>query len=301
MEAESWRLKGVEETGEEIGKGAFGTVCKVKKWGMVFAAKKLHDLQLTGSGAVLTKFEQECRLLNSLRHPHLVQCLGAYIDKASGSPVLVMEHLPTSLAACLQRRPPIPKSLQISLLRNVALGLAYLHDQGPPIIHCNLTANNVLLTSNMEAKIADLGVGRILALSSKSVPAKQPPATAAYMPPEALSPTPNFSTKTDSFSFGVLVVHLVSRQWPIPARKGSGKPMSEAARRQKQLDPMGREHYLLPLALQCLQNNPDLRPEVPSLVDTLDALQARCPLPTTAYIDLLQVSSTFSKKLMPLL
>ena len=293
---ESWRLEGVEETGEEIGKGAFGTVNRVKKWGMIFAAKKLHGLQLAGSnsGAVLAKFELECRLINSLRHPHLVQFLGAYVDEASGSPVLVMEHLSTSLAACIQRRPPIPKSLQISLLRNVALGLAYLHDHGPPIIHCNLTANNVLLTSNMEAKIADLGVVRILALISKNVPLKQAPGTAAYMPLEALSHVPSFSTKTDAFSFGVLVVHLVSRQLPIPAaptRDRSGKPASEAVRRQQQLDLMEREHFLLPLALQCLQNDPELRPEAPGLVDTLGALQAHCPLPTTAYIDLLQVSA----------
>lgn len=291
---ESWRLKGVEETGEVIGKGAFGTVYKVKKWGTIFAAKKLHGLQLAGSNsrAVLAKFERECRLISSLHHPHLVQFLGAYVDTASGSPVLVMEHLSTSLAACIERRPPIPKSLQISLLRNVALGLAYLHDHAPPIIHCNLTANNVLLTSNMEAKVADLGVVKILALISKNAPLKQAPGTAAYMPPEALSHVPSFSTKTDSFSFGVLVVHLVTRQLPIPAaatKDKSGKPASEALRRQRQLDLMERDHCLLPLVLQCLQNVPELRPEAPGLVDTLGALQARFPLPTTAYIDLLQV------------
>ena len=296
-------LDGIVETGEEIGKGAYGSVRKVRRWGTLCAAKKLHELplQLVGKDvneSTLAKFERECHLMSSLRHPYIVQFLGVYIERGNGSglPVIVMEYLPTSLAACVQSHPQIPLFLQVSMLHNVALGLAYLHGHSPPIIHRDLTANNVLLTSNMVAKIADLGVARILDLSPRtSMCLTQAPGTAAYMPPEALAANPNYNTKIDSFAFGVLTIHLVSQQWPIPSeatRVDGGKlvPVSEAARRQQYLDLMGQDHCLLPLALQCLQNDSKIRPEIPKLVSTLEALQKKHPVPTITYLDLLQAS-----------
>ena len=350
-------LSATMETGEIIGKGAYGTVYKVRRWGTICAAKKLHEFPLqvgqkgsskqqqqissspsipertsksqlssgggrktsgaqlsasamaTGSsstqsasssavsGNVMAKFEKECHLLSNLRHPYIVQFLGVYIEKASGAPVIVMEYLPTSLAACVQTKPNIPRYLQISMLHNVALGLAYLHGHSPPIIHRDLTANNVLLTSNMVAKIADLGVARILDLTPKrAMQLTQAPGTAAYMPPEALAQNPTYNTKMDCFSFGVLILHLVSQMWPIPTEpvkvSGGGKltPISEVERRRQQVDLMGTDHCLYKLTTECLQNDTGQRPETSQIVVTLEALQSKFPLPSTSYLDLLQVS-----------
>ena len=358
------------ETGEVIGRGAYGTVYKVRRWGTICAAKKLHEFPLQVAGQkgggtsssskqqnsavtssyntpthseqqqpsqtssksrtrnsaqhsasaaassskslaasssssasgtakdsnMMAKFEKECHLLSNLRHPYIVQFLGVYIEKASGAPVIVMEYLPTSLAACVQTRPNIPRYLQISMLHNVALGLAYLHGHSPPIIHRDLTANNVLLTSNMVAKIADLGVARMLDLTPKrAMQLTQAPGTAAYMPPEALAQNPSYNTKIDCFSFGVLVLHLVSQMWPIPTEpvkvSGSGKltPVSEFERRRQQIDLMGADHCLYKLTSECLQNDSSQRPETSQIVVTLEALQSKFPLPSTSYLDLLQV------------
>ena len=326
------------DTGEEIGKGAYGTVFKIRRWGTVCAAKKLHDFPLglrsgagssTGNGKVkysskepligskgqqskklsgsssssspggniLAKFERECHLLSNLRHPYIVQFLGVYIEKASGAPVIVMEYLPTSLATCVETRPTIPRHLQISMLLNIALGLAYLHGHTPPIIHRDLTANNVLLTSNMIAKIADLGVARILDLTPRhSMQLTQAPGTAAYMPPEALSSNPAYNTKMDSFSFGILMLHLISQQWPIPTEAvkvlpgGKLNPVTEIDRRAQQIDLMGRDHCLYPLTSECLLNDAKQRPEAAKIALTLEALQGKFPMPSTSYLDLLQVS-----------
>ena len=353
-------LSATMETGEVIGKGAYGTVYKVRRWGTICAAKKLHEFPLqvghkgsskqqisvsstpsptipeqqqtshTGSksqlstsgrktsaqqsassmaassstssatsvsGNMMAKFEKECHLLSNLRHPYIVQFLGVYIEKASGAPVIVMEYLPTSLAACVQTKPNIPRYLQISMLHNVALGLAYLHGHSPPIIHRDLTANNVLLTSNMVAKIADLGVARILDLTPKrAMQLTQAPGTAAYMPPEALAQNPTYNTKMDCFSFGVLILHLVSQMWPIPTEpvkvSGGGKltPVSEVERRRQQIDLMGTDHCLYKLTTECLHNDATQRPETSQIVVTLEALQSKFPLPSTSYLDLLQVS-----------
>ena len=326
------------ETGEVIGRGAYGTVYKVRRWGTICAAKKLHEFPLqvgkgsknsssaaaggasteqqqlqhsqravtssssgggtsSPSGNMMAKFEKECHLLSNLRHPYIVQFLGVYIEKASGSPVIVMEYLPTSLAACVQTKPNIPRYLQISMLHNVALGLAYLHGHSPPIIHRDLTANNVLLTSNMVAKIADLGVARMLDLTPKrAMQLTQAPGTAAYMPPEALAQNPSYNTKIDSFSFGVLILHLVSQMWPIPTEpvkvSAGGKltPVSEVERRRQPVELMGRDHCLYKLTTECLQNDCSQRPETSQIVVTLEALQSKFPLPSTSYLDLLQVS-----------
>lgn len=339
-------LSSTMETGDIIGRGAYGTVYKVRRWGTICAAKKLHEFpiqvqkgsknsaiassptsgseqSLTSSsskgqhsgkkssqlsvphsgsstssgGNMMVKFEKECHLLSNLRHPYIVQFLGVYIEKVSGAPVIVMEYLPTSLSACVQTKPNIPRYLQISMLHNIALGLAYLHGHSPPIIHRDLTANNVLLTSNMVAKIADLGVARILDLTPKrAMQLTQAPGTAAYMPPEALAQNPSYNTKIDCFSFGVLVLHLVSQMWPIPTEpvrvSGGGKltPVSEVERRRQQIDLMGSDHCLYKLTTECLQNDSAQRPETSQIVVTLEALQSKFPLPSTSYLDLLQVS-----------
>ena len=56
----------------------------------------------------------------------------------------------------------LPEAISYGILRDVALGLRYLHEHSPPIIHRDLSANNVLLTSSMNGKISDLGVAKIL-------------------------------------------------------------------------------------------------------------------------------------------
>lgn len=283
-------LDGVTETSEEIGKGVYGTVCKVRWRGMIFAAKKLHGFpQLSvadaASRSLAANLAKECELLVRVRHPYVVQLMGVYQD--SGRPALVLEYLPFNLAKCLEDHPQIPRFLQISILHNIALALTYLHGHSPPLFHGNLRASNILLTANMVAKITDLGIARLLGLSSLLKPPTKPP---PHLPPEALSSTPTYGTKVDTFSFGVLIVHLVAQTCPVPERPAAGgSTPSEAERRQKYLEMMGMDHFLLPLVLQCLQNEPHLRPEATDITSNLEVHQRKYPVPTATYLDLLHV------------
>ena len=82
-----------------------------------------------------------------------MQFLGVCLEQGSPLPVLEMEYLNTTLFACLERYGVLPKEISYGVLHDVALGLVYLHEHSPPIIHRDLSASNVLLTSNMNAKL----------------------------------------------------------------------------------------------------------------------------------------------------
>ena len=165
-------LSDVQPTGTTIGHGAYGSVEEVAV-PVCGAAKKVHELLLR-SPKITSKFAEELQLMATLRHENIVQFLGIYFLPGSHLPALVMERLLTSLHDLLDPETdddgqPPPQALQFftmnlkcSVLHNVASGLAYLHERTPPVIHRDLSARNVLLNSRMVAKIADLGVARIV-------------------------------------------------------------------------------------------------------------------------------------------
>ena len=170
-------LPNVRLTGIRIGAGS---VEEVAIPGAICAAKKIHEIFLDCSEipAVeirrsISQFVRECQLMSTLRHPNIVQFMGVCFSPGSQLPALVMERLLTSLHDLLDPeidpppppdapKPFFPLSLKCSILQNVSDGLAYLHEQSPPIIHRDLSARNVLLNSALVGKIADLGVARIV-------------------------------------------------------------------------------------------------------------------------------------------
>ena len=166
------------------------------------------------------RFAAECELLGQLHHPYLVQFLGVRVEAGSELPELVMEYLPTTLRCCLDTHGALPTETSCAILLQVALGLRYLHEFSPLIIHRDLSSNNVLLTTSMTAKISDLGVAKILDVSpgrAAQLTQTQVPGTPTFMPPEAMFSRPKYTSKVDIFSFGVLMVHILSGEWPMPS------------------------------------------------------------------------------------
>ena len=122
-----------------------------------------------------------------LRHKHIVQFLGLCFLEGSALPVLVMEQLDSSLDDLLEGAPGLPLALKRSLLTDVARGLFYLHTHNPPVVHRDLSARNILLTTSLVAKISDLGNARIVNLRPGQLARtlSRLPGTMVYMPPEA--------------------------------------------------------------------------------------------------------------------
>ena len=273
-------------TDRELGHGSYAAVQELEYMGLKCAGKKIHDLLLRQGDAsyTLRRFEEECRLLSQARHPNIVQFLGVHFQRRARVPILVMEYLPTNLTSCIEQYGILTKEIGYSILDDVALGLYYLHSQTPPIIHRDLSSNNVLLTANMTAKISDLGVARILNLTPLQVSRMtQTPGTPAYMPPEVMVANPKYDTSVDEFSYGILMIHMFSGRWPEPQvgpiRVESGRmiPVSEAERREVFLRAIGNEHPLMDLILRLINNDPQVRPHASEIVERLAAMVLQFP------------------------
>ena len=202
-----------------------------------------------------------------------------------------------TLAQCLDEYGVLPNEIGYSVINDVALALSYLHQHSPPVIHRDLSANNVLLTPGMTAKISDLGVAKILDLNlSQMRTMTQTPGTQCYMPPEAQVEKSRYSTKLDVFSYGVLMVHLFSGQWPFPTEAvivdpqddSRMIPQSEADRRREKLDTIARDHPLMNLMLGCLHNSPARRPEAVEIFTQVSRVAAQFPSSSKNKVELLQ-------------
>ena len=147
-----------------------------------------------------------------IHHIHVVQFKGICYLEGSMLPVLVMERLDRSLDDLLEGSPGLPLPLKQSLLADVAQGLVYLHTRNPPIVHRDLSARNVLLTSSLEAKIGDLGNARIINLQPGQLARLTcVPGALSYMPPEAFGDCPQYGSQLDIFSFGHLALFTLTQ------------------------------------------------------------------------------------------
>ena len=281
-----YRLNGVTVTDRELGHGSYATVLELEYMGLKCAGKKIHELLLRQGGASYTvrRFEEECRLLSQVRHPNVVQFLGVHFQQGIPAPILVMEFLHTNLTSCIDRYGILPKEISYSILHDVVLGLCYLHSQTPPIIHRDLSSNNVLLASNMTAKISDLGVARILNLTPLQVSRMtETPGTPAYMPPEVMIANPKYDTSIDEFSYGILMIHMFSGRWPEPQvgqthiENEQLVPVTEAERREVFLRAIGNDHPLMDLILRCINNDPRRRAHASEIVERMTAIVLQFP------------------------
>ena len=294
---EPYVLTGVQETEQELGHGSYATVVQLEYKGLKCAGKKVHELLLRqGRGSyTIRRFEEECRLLSQVRHPNIVQFLGVYFQLGQVQvPILVMEFLPMNLTSCIEHYGILPKDVCYSILYDVALGLYYLHAQTPPIIHRDLSSNNILLTPNMTAKISDLGVARMLNVSPLQMSRMtQTPGTPAYMPPEVIVADPVYDTSVDEFSYGVMMIHIFSGRWPEPqigpTRIDAGRlvPVSEAERHLVFLQAIGRNHCFMRLILRCIHNDRQKRPHLEEIVQQVSVIKAQFPVTYSNQLDML--------------
>ncbi len=237
----------------------------------------------------VSNFIGECKLMSQLRHPHIVQFLGVCYLPGAPLPVLLMEKLETSLDNLLETNPNLPISVKTHLLVGTSQGMVYLHTRTPPIAHRDITARNILVDNSLNAKIADLGVARMVSIQPGQVLATMThaPGTNLYMPPEAIQEegAARYNITIDVFSFGVVSLFTLTQTFPKslkPAsyfdsqtKRVSGR--TEIERRADYIEPMkealGSSHPLVCLTLECLEYLPDTRPSALEVLTRLEEFQ----------------------------
>ena len=299
-EIQGFVLKGVTSLNRELGRGAYGKVYAVKYCQTVCAAKEIHSILIEDVGETerrrtIESFLRECRQCSMLRHPNIIQFLGIYYPTGAGGtnrmrlPVMVMEMMADSLTSFVNKHEKIPVHIKYSIVHDVSLGLCYLHNHDPPIVHHDLSPNNVLLTAHHVAKISDLGVAKVIKPDSRKTMTKAP-GTVDFMPPEATN-SPVYGPPMDVFSFAGIILHTFNQQWPSPTNATEFDPktrrrvaLSEVERRQQYLDKMiGEVEVLRPLVEECLDDDPAVRPTIATVCERIqvskDAYMKECPWP----------------------
>ena len=198
-------------------------------------------------------------------------------------PVIVMEKMHCSLRKLVEYYSDIPINVKLSMLDDVCLGVRYLHSRNPPIVHRDLTPNNILLGGHLEAKITDLGVAKAIQIGNTKTMSKLP-GTPDFMPPEALSKRPVYGTPLDVFSYGGVILNTITQQWPEPSDQArfntetdQWEMVSEVRRRKKYLDMFsGIAENLKPLVTSCLNDNPGKRPPIAQVSVEIKQMKDLC-------------------------
>ena len=241
----------VNLTGPELGRGSWATVSVAKFRGVRMAAKSIHQQIISPHNIQL--FRREMNIAARIRHPNLVQFIGA---TSEGEMVILTELMPTSLRQELEREYSLQLSQIISISQDVARALNYLHLMQPDsFIHRDISSANVLLEQlfygHWKAKVSDYGsinLQRHLHTSN--------PGNPIYSAPEANDPQQQ-SPKMDIFSFGVLLIEMLTGVLP---------PIDE---RHQLMDTI-RHQPLLNLIRRCLSYDKEDRPDASNIISELD-------------------------------
>ena len=242
----------VEMTQEIVGKGAWAEVKVAIFRGTRVAAKCLHEVIINDHYLYL--FSREMEIASRIRHPNLLQFIGA---TRVVNPIILTELMPTSLRKELESltRPEI-----LVIGHDVALALNYLHLWKPePILHRDVSSANVLLEPSVnrqwKGKLSDYGSANFLHQVSTAAPGSP-----VYSAPEALSPNLH-SPAMDVYSFGILLLEMSTHRLPSTV----------SFEREEQICEI-QYPFIKTLVEYCTSRVPQLRPKMENVLKDINTL-----------------------------
>ncbi|RIA05449.1 hypothetical protein BRARA_K00270 [Brassica rapa] len=193
----------------KLGQGGFGTVYKGKLHdGKEIAVKRLSTSSVQGK----EEFMNEIKLISKLQHRNLVRLLGCCID--GEEKLLVFEYMVNksldTFLFDLKKKLEIDWPKRFNIIQGIARGLLYLHrDSLLRVVHRDLKVSNILLDEKMNPKISDFGLARMFHGKQHQDSTGSVVGTLGYMSPE-YAWTGTFSEKSDIYSFGVLMLEIIT-------------------------------------------------------------------------------------------
>ncbi|KAF6983374.1 hypothetical protein CFC21_001574 [Triticum aestivum] len=276
-----------------IGKGSFGSVYHAKVPGGHSLAVKKLDVSETGDacwGISEKSFENEVRALTHVRHRNIVKLHG--FCATGGYMYLVYERVERgSLGKVLymggeRSSERFDWPARMRAIRGLASALAYLHhDCSPPMIHRDVSVNNVLLDAEYETRLSEFGTARFLAPGRSNCTSVA--GSYGYMAPELAYL--RVTTKCDVYNFGVVAMEILTGKFPgglisslyslDEAQAGVGKSAALLLLRDlvdQRLDGPAEQMaaqvvFVFVVALSCVRTNPDARPDMRTMAQELSA------------------------------
>nr|CCA14179.1 serine/threonine protein kinase putative [Albugo laibachii Nc14] len=253
--------------GEMIGQGAFGTVHRATWRGTTVAVKVLVCQHLTAD--ILEEFETEVELMSILRHPNICLLMGACLKPPTRC--LVIEYLPKgSLWNVLREEVGIDYSRQVSIARDVALGMNYLHSFQPPILHRDLKSPNLLVDGSYTIKISDFGLARVRAHFQTMTGNC---GTTQWMAPEILA-AEKYTEKADVFSYAIVCWEIMTGSCPY---EGLCQIQAALGVLNNNLRPSIPPHcppLFEQLMISCWNSIPEKRPTFEQILEVIHAQNA---------------------------
>ena len=261
---QNWKVrhKDVTLTSEELGRGAWGAVRVGVFREQRVAVKELHMI-IAGEHS-LALLNREINTMSKLHHPNLLLFIGAVLDHPSGHPLIITEVMNTSLRQAYEKGQLTDKSTKLSVLRDTAAGLNYLHCHPDEIIHRDVSSANVLLESRgpnkWRAKLSDFGSANVAPKAFT-----QGMGTLVYSAPESIPSSvldtekQQLTTKMDVFSYGVLLCEVLTSSFP------------DADQFQTMLRSVSRSSPPIGQLVQdCINRNPKERPNMKQVIQQID-------------------------------
>ncbi|GFZ09527.1 leucine-rich repeat protein kinase family protein [Actinidia rufa] len=264
-----------------IGSGGYGKVYKgVLHRGQLVAVKRAQRGSMQGG----LEFKSEIEMLSRVHHKNVVSLVGFCFEH--DDQMLVYEYIPNgTLKESLSGKSGVQldwtRRLRIAL--GAARGLQYLHElANPPIIHRDIKSNNILLDERLTAKVADFGLSKLMGDPEKGHVTTQVKGTMGYMDPEYYM-TQQLTNKSDIYSFGVVMLELVTARQPIEKGKYIVREVKQYMDKtkllynlQEILDPSilvtplkGLEKFV-DLALSCVEDAGAERPPIGDVVKEIE-------------------------------
>ncbi|TKY53872.1 leucine-rich repeat receptor protein kinase [Spatholobus suberectus] len=265
----------------DIGSGGYGKVYRgILPNGQLIAIKRAQKESMQGG----LQFKAEVELLSRVHHKNLVSLVGFCFER--GEQILVYEYVSkgTLKDAILGKSVRLHWIRRLKIALDIARGLDYLHQHAnPPIIHRDIKSNNILLDERLNAKVADFGLSKPMVDFDKDHVTTQVKGTMGYLDPEYYT-SQQLTEKSDVYSYGVLMLELITAKRPIERGKYIVKVVRNDIDKTKDL--YGLEKIMDPtiglgstlkgfemfvdLAMKCVE---DSRPDRPTMNDVVKEIE----------------------------